>query len=232
MPDKIKADTSSERTISFYTDNSVVERIPKSIKEAEDMLAASQSALSKAVTMVTALCCATPSSIAPKGEKPLEHAVNAFGRYYKSYEDSVFAYCDLLLMCNEYYGLPEGRRRESYFTDFRRTIEIEGCAIAGADERRELYGRLWEESESLRVRLLGLASATPSGVTPQEREPVDYVTSEVRAAFERILDLSLAMLKLTFLENEETYFKNPACRETDPARRAAWFWENMVTTDI
>lgn len=220
--------TDTERTISFMTDNSVVEKIPKSIKEAEDMLAASQAALSKAVTMVTALCCATPSSIAPKGEKPLEYAVNAFGRYYKSYEDSVFAYCDLLLMCNEYYGLPEGRRRESYFTDFKRTIEIEGCAISGGEERRKLYGRCWEESESLRVRLLGFASATPSGVAPQEREPVDYVASEVRAAFEKILDLSLAMLKLTFLENEEMYFKNPACKETGQDKRAAWFWENMV----
>jgi hypothetical protein len=219
-----------QRSTRFETDNSVVERIPKNIADAEGLLGDYSNSIAKTIGLVTALCCSTPNSISEKGANPLEYSENLFARYYKAYEEQVFGYCDILLMCDEYHSLDGQAKQAGYFENFKRAITIEGCEITGERERAELYKNCWDETEELRVRLLGLAASTPADITPQNKEPIGYVTTEVRTTFEKILDASMLMLKLVFLGQESVLFKDARCLEKDTQKRTEWFWENCVET--
>lgn len=217
-----------QKSTRFETDNSVVEKIPRNIADAEGLLGDYSNSIAKTIGLVTALCCATPNSISEKGGNPLEYSESLFSKYYKAYEEQVFGYCDLLLMCDEYHSLDGNARQSKYFEYFKRTITVEGFKITNEQERAELYKNCWNETEELRIRLLGLAASTPTGVAPQNKEPLEYVTTEVRTAFERILETSMLMLKLVFLGQESILFKDARCQEKEQSKRTEWFWENCV----
>lgn len=224
-----KENKEKQRFMRFATNNSVVEKIPSSINDAQSQLDDCTNKITKTISLISSLCCATPSTIATKGSNPLEYTNALFETYYKRYEEQIFTYCDLLLMCNEYYELEE-KEQANYFKRFSRTISIDGVDIKNEQERDALYKECWNSVEELRTRLLGFSSATPVGVSPQDKEPIDYVIGEVRDTFDKIFELDLLMLKLVFLGQESIYHTSPECKETDIAKRCEWFWENCVET--
>lgn len=211
----------------FYTDDSVLKHLPKSIEEAENILEEYTEIINKTIESISQVCYATPNGITPinKGVEPVDYINHLFDKYYNNaYSENIFKYCDMLLLCEEYDKNPKG---DNYFKTLQREITINDN-ISSEKERMVLYRKLWNENKEMEERLKAFMSASPKDVTPDGKDCLEYIAKELDSLFSIILENNIEMLKLTFLENESLCYNTKECKGLGQSEKQELFYDTKV----
>lgn len=212
---------------TFYTDDSVLKHLPKNIEEAETILDEYSDIINQTIESILQVCYATPNGITPSGSanEPVEYINKLFEKYYNGlYNENIFKYCDLLLLCDEYDKNPNG---DNYFKTRQRKITINDD-INSEKERMLLYRKCWNENKEMEGRLKAFMVSSPKDVSPNGKDCLEYVSKELDSIFSIILENNIEMLKLTFLENESLCYNEKECRGLGQKEKQELFYDTKI----